>query len=427
MRLGDHCEKIGSGATPRGGKESYLATGPYSLIRSQNIYNDGFARAGLAYISEEQAAALANVDVRPGDVLVNITGDSVARACQVDARVLPARVNQHVAIVRPKKQTLDPTFLRYWFVTSETQNHLLALASAGATRPALTKAMLENLTVPAPNIDKQRAIAAVLSALDDKIELNRRMTETLEASARALFRDWFVDFGPTRAKAEGRPAYLAPDLWSLFPDRFGDDGLPEGWRTGVLADIIDVSPSEPLKRGVAAPYLDMAALPTSGPNAQPAVEREYASGTRFRNGDALLARITPCLENGKTAFVQHLPENTVGWGSTEFIVLRSIWPVPESVAYLIARDDDFRRHAIRSMTGTSGRQRASADAVAAYPMALPLDESLWRYLSPPLDSAFERIRRNAGVSDALTKTRNGLLPKLMSGELSVRDAEALAA
>ncbi|MGJ3628164.1 hypothetical protein AB5I41_16540 [Sphingomonas sp. MMS24-JH45] len=142
------------------------------------------------------------------------------------------------------------------------------------------------------------------------------MNETLEASARALFRDWFVDFGPTRAKAEGRTAYLAPDLWSHFTDRLSDDGVPIGWRTGVLADIIDVSPTEPLKRGVLAPYLDMAALPTSGPNAQPAVQRKYASGTRFRNGDTLLARITPCLENGKTAFVQSLPENTVGWGST---------------------------------------------------------------------------------------------------------------
>lgn len=92
MRLGDHCEKIGSGATPRGGKDAYLPTGPYSLIRSQNVHNQGFSCAGLAYISEVQAAALANVEVRSGDVLVNITGHSVARVCQVDARVLPARV-----------------------------------------------------------------------------------------------------------------------------------------------------------------------------------------------------------------------------------------------------------------------------------------------------------------------------------------------
>ena len=107
--------------------------------------------------------------------------------------------------------------------------------------------------------------------------------------------------------------------------------------------------------------------------------------------------------------------------------MRAIWPVPESVSYLVARDEDFRRHAIRSMTGTSGRQRASADAVERYPMALPADDRLWRQLSPALDTAFERIARNAQVSEALAKTRDGLLPKLMSGELRIRDAEALAA
>ena len=317
----------------------------------------------------------------------------------------------------------DPRFIGYFLGRLDFMAY-----SDKAAVPGVNRNHLHQATVRLPaRKDEQVAIAGVLSALDDKIELTRRMNETLEASARALFRDWLVDFGPTRSKAEGRPAYLAPDLWSLFPDRLGDDGLPVGWRTGVLSDIIDVSPAESLKRGVLAPYLDMAALPTSGPNAQPAVQREYASGTRFRNGDTLLARITPCLENGKTAFVQALPENTVGWGSTEFIVLRAIWPVPECVPYLIARDDDFRRHAIQSMTGTSGRQRASADAVTGYPIALPPDDRLWRCLSPALDATFERIARNAQVSQALANTRDGLLPKLMSGELRVREAEALAA
>src|SRR5690606_17552184 len=101
LRLGDHCLKIGSGATPRGGKDTYLSSGPYALIRSQNVHNAGFSAAGLAFISEAQAQQLRNVEVIADDVLLNITGDSVARACQVDPDVLPARVNQHVAIIRP--------------------------------------------------------------------------------------------------------------------------------------------------------------------------------------------------------------------------------------------------------------------------------------------------------------------------------------
>jgi restriction endonuclease S subunit/predicted GIY-YIG superfamily endonuclease len=204
LQLRAACLKIGSGATPRGGKEAYKG-GVTSLIRSQNIYNDGFHRDGLVYIDDEQSAELRNVEVKPDDVLLNITGDSVARCCQVAADVLPARVNQHVAIIRPQPESLDARFLRYVLVSHEYQQRLLALASAGATRPALTKTMIEELDIPSPPLAEQKAIAAVLGALDDKIELNRRMNATLEAMARALFQSWFVDFDPVRQNMDAKP------------------------------------------------------------------------------------------------------------------------------------------------------------------------------------------------------------------------------
>lgn len=398
------------------------------LIRGDNIVQGCLRWDGVKRWPASQAAAHANYALAPNDVVLAMdrpwieAGLKYATIREADC---PSLLVQRVTRLRGTDR-VDGRYLSYVIGSADFTRYVLAVQT-GTAVPHISGGQIKAFEFALPAMGTQVAIAAVLTALDDKIELNRRMNETLEASARALFRDWFVDFGPTRAKAEGRPAYLAPDLWSLFPDRLGEDGLPVGWRTGVLSNIIDVSPPEPLKRGVLAPYLDMAALPTSGPNAQPAVLREYASGTRFRNGDTLLARITPCLENGKTAFVQALPENTVGWGSTEFIVLRAIWPVPECVPYLVARDDDFRRHAIQSMTGTSGRQRASADAVTGYPIALPPDDRLWRCLSPALDATFERIARNAQVSQALANTRDGLLPKLMSGELRVREAEALAA
>ncbi len=158
IQLRDVCLKIGSGATPRGGKEAYKG-GATSLIRSQNIYNEGFHRDGLVYIDDDQSAELRNVEVRPNDVLLNITGDSVARCCQVAADVLPARVNQHVAIIRPEPKSLDARFLRYVLVSHEYQSRLLALASAGATRPALTKSMIEELDIPSPPLAEQKAIA----------------------------------------------------------------------------------------------------------------------------------------------------------------------------------------------------------------------------------------------------------------------------
>ena len=250
LTLGDVCTKIGSGATPRGGKEVYLEDGPYALIRSQNVYNAGFARDGLAFISDAHAEALHNVEVLPDDVLLNITGDSVARVCQVDRLVLPARVNQHVAIIRTDPDKLDSGYLRYYLAAPEVQSMLLSWAGSGGTRNALTKRMIETFVVQAPaDLAEQRAIAHVLGTLDDKIELNRRMNETLEEMARALFKSWFVDFEPVRAKMEGRwrrgqslPG-LPAEYYDLFPDRLVNTELgevPEGWEVRKLGEVVEV-------------------------------------------------------------------------------------------------------------------------------------------------------------------------------------------
>ncbi|HWQ40383.1 MAG TPA: restriction endonuclease subunit S [Burkholderiales bacterium] len=352
IRLGDVCTKIGSGATPRGGSDVYLHDGPYALIRSQNVYNDGFHHEGLAFIDEKQAAELENVEVLDGDVLLNITGDSVARACQVDSKVLPARVNQHVAIIRPDPSQLAPRFLRYVLISPEMQTKLLSWAGSGGTRNALTKGMIESFDVLAPtDIAEQRAIAHILGTLDDKIELNRRMSETLEAMARALFQSWFVYFDPVRAKMEGRwrrgdslPG-LPGHLYDLFPARLVDSELgeiPEGWEVASLPNLVEINPPRPLRKGDIAPYLDMANMPTRGHAPDEVVNRPFGSGMRFINGDTLVARITPCLENGKTAFVDFLQDGQVGWGSTEYIVLRPKPPLPEEFAYCLARSEAFR-------------------------------------------------------------------------------------
>jgi len=242
IRLGDVCEKIGSGATPRGGKEVYCDVG-IALIRSQNVYNDGFRDEGLAFIDDVHAQELRHVSVEPGDVLLNITGDSTARACLAPPEVASARVNQHVAIVRPSMDVLDARFLRYTLVSPAMQAHLLALASAGATRPALTKRMIADLRIPAPSLAEQRHIADTLSALDDKIELHRRMNRTLESIARAIFKSWFVDFDPVRKKMEGKTGGelgLPPSLAALLPDSFEGSligPIPNGWRLKPLDQV----------------------------------------------------------------------------------------------------------------------------------------------------------------------------------------------
>jgi len=137
--LGEVCTKIGSGATPKGGADVYLEVGPYALIRSQNIYNNGFHHDGLAYIGDDHATELVNVEVLEDDVLLNITGDSVARVCQVPRTILPARVNQHVAIIRPDPNRLHPRFLWYSLASPEIQSKLLSWAGSGGTRNALKR------------------------------------------------------------------------------------------------------------------------------------------------------------------------------------------------------------------------------------------------------------------------------------------------
>lgn len=182
-RLGDVCEKIGSGATPRGGKEAYKDAG-IPIIRSQNIHDWVFQPDGLAFLDDEQAESLSNVEVRSNDVLLNITGDSVARACIVPSERIPARVNQHVAIVRAGKE-INPTYLLAFLQSKKTT--LLSLASSGATRNALTKRMIENLDIDLPSREIQDSIAQVLDSIQYKITLNNRLNDYLLELATVRF------------------------------------------------------------------------------------------------------------------------------------------------------------------------------------------------------------------------------------------------
>lgn len=344
-------------------------------------------------------------------------------------------LGQNLVLLRANGKTIIPPFLRWlasgphWWVQIEK------FMNVGAVFNSLRCADVPRFELPIPPKSEQRAIAEILDDLDDKIELNRRMNETLEAMAQAIFRDWFVDFGPTCRKIDGATDPVGimgglvsnPDrarrLASLFSETLTDDGLPEGWSSVAAERVIEFNPSEPLKRGTVAFYSDMSSLPTQGSIAEPPILREFGSGMRFRNGDALLARITPCLENGKTAFVDFLPsEKTVGWGSTEFIVLRARPPVPAPYAYLLVRHDEFRDRAIRSMTGTSGRQRVQADSVASFIVARP-DQRVFREFGALVVPLFDLISANGRQNRTLAATRDFLLPKLMSGEITIRDAE----
>ena len=212
-KMGEICTKIGSGATPKGGKEAYLG-GDTSLIRSQNVLDFSFSWDGLAYIDDEQAAKLNGVIIERGDVLLNITGDSVARACIVPESALPARVNQHVSIIRGNTSIVLNDYILYFLQYKKPD--LLSLSQGGATRNALTKGMIEDLLIPLPPLSKQAKIVKVLKSLDNKIELNRRINDNLEQQAQALFKSWFVDFEPFKdGEFEETELGLIPKGWEI--------------------------------------------------------------------------------------------------------------------------------------------------------------------------------------------------------------------
>ena len=222
-KLGEICTKIGSGATPNGGKEAYLG-GDTSLIRSQNVLDFSFSWDGLAYINEYQASKLDGVEIERNDVLLNITGDSVARACIVPDDALPARVNQHVAIIRGNHSMVLNEYILY-FLQFKKQN-LLSLSQGGATRNALTKGMIENLDILLPELSEQKKIVSILKSFDDKIECNRRINDNLEQQAQALFKSWFVDFEPFK---EGE--FVESEMGMI----------PKGWTVGALSEIANIT------------------------------------------------------------------------------------------------------------------------------------------------------------------------------------------
>lgn len=382
-------------------------------------------------ISPEKNDEYRRTELSGGELLISLVGD-VGRCAVVSSNMAGWNAARAVAVLRFQDKA-DAAFVRACLMSQPFQ-HLMQAWSTTTVQATLNLKEIRQIPLPWPAVEQRKSIAYILGTLDDKIELNRKQNETLEAMARALFKAWFVDFEPVRAKMDGRwqrgqslPS-LPAHLYDLFPGRLVESELgemPEGWESVPASRLIEFNPSEPLRKATEAPYLGMAALPTSGSCPEPPVSRPFGSGMRFRNGDTLLARITPCLENGKTAFVQCLPDNTVGWGSTEYIVMRPKLPVPQEFVYLLARDAAFREQAIRSMTGTSGRQRVQADSVAAFKLATPSNDAVWGAFSRAVAPAFGGIKANADSIVTLAQLRDSLLPKLIFGELRVVDAERI--
>ena len=414
VRLGDVCSKIGSGATPSGGKEAYKG-GDYHLIRSQNVLDFAFSKDGLASINDEQANKLKNVEIIQGDVLLNITGDSVARCCIVPSEILPARVNQHVAIIRPRKEELDNHYLLYYLQHYKRQ--LLQIASAGATRNAITKAMIENLILPCPkSLDDQRRIASILSSLDRKIELNNKINADLEEMAQAIFKNWFVDFEPFK---DGK--FVDSELGMI----------PEGWKAISLNEILDnVSGYSYKGSELQSSNIAMATIKnferkggfkTEG--YKEIVISKKIKETQFVNMFDVLVAHTDLTQNAE---IVGNPAIVLSKGGYEKLimsmdltkVISKIDGVTNGLLYCILSTSRFKEHALGYVNGTTVLHM-SKKAVPEYTCAFPKDINQIRDLCITLDSIYKRMAVTYDENSRLSTLRDTLLPRLMSGELEV--------
>ena len=428
MKLSECCIKIGSGATPRGGKESYLESGPFSLIRSQNVHNNLFVRPGLAFISKEQATQLQNVEVKSDDVLLNITGDSVARVCQVPDDVLPARVNQHVAIIRPNPNKVLNKYLHYFLVNPKMQSHMLSLASAGATRNALTKGMIESFELPKITLSEQRAIASVLGALDNKIENNRQMNDTLEEMARAIFKSWFVDFEPVHAKAAGNsPVHMDAETAALFPSSFGDDGLPMGWEKkelGSLAQVLNgyaFKSSDYVKEGL---FVLRTKNFGDAKSAERLADDVYLPEKFAEDYQKYLCEpfdfhvVMVAASLGKTSYI--FPHMLPALRNQNMWCFRPAKGFPYRFFLNLSIEDKIT-HVIGWGSGSARDFFKKADFVKH--QITICKNSILDQFEKTAASLYMKIAANHHQNETLAELRDTLLPKLMSGKIRVADAE----
>ena len=368
-RLGDVCEKIGSGATPRGGKEAYKDAG-IPIIRSQNIHDWVFQPDGLAFLDDEQAESLSNVEVRSNDVLLNITGDSVARACIVPSERIPARVNQHVAIVRAGKE-INPTYLLASLQSKKTT--LLSLASSGATRNALTKRMIENLDIDLPSREIQDSIAQVLDSIQYKITLNNRLN------------DYLADLCETIASryCNDRNSRLRDICYQVADHVDYDNANQETYVS-----------TESLMQNKGVRQL-ASSLPTTG------------KITRYKAGDTLISNIRPYFKK-----IWYAPFE--GTCSGDVIVFRANDPSNAPYLHACLRQDSFFDYVMQGAKGTK-MPRGDKKQMMEFKVASSCSaEDLIL-----LDSVIKQRSDNDSEITKLQKLRDTLLPKLMSGEIDV--------
>ncbi len=385
-KLKNICIKIGSGATPRGGKEAYHG-GNFALIRSQNVLDFVFSSDGLVYINDEQANKLDNVALEKGDVLLNITGDSVARACIVPEKILPARVNQHVAIIRGNNKEVLQEYILFFLQMSK--DRLLQLASAGATRNALTKGMIEDLEIDLPTIEIQKKIVQVLDNICKKIDLNKEINDNLLQQALCVYGELITnkDKNGTIGKyCSVKSGFAFKSSWWI------DSGIKVIKIGSINQDNLNLNDCS---------YVSIDKV-------------EKASDFTVGAGDLLIAMTGATI--GKFAMVPYstdilLVNQRVG----KFFLGES--PVQKlPFIYCTLKQPDISNEIINRGQG-SAQPNISASDIMSIPCVIPSKDIIFDF-NATMQPLFDLIITNQHENQKLSEIRDNILPQLMLGELN---------
>ena len=399
VHIADICEIKSGKRIPKGFDFSPITT-DYRYIRARDIKKGKVDSSDLGYISKEVKDKIARYIVQEDDVVVSIAG-TIGEVGYVPSELDGVNLTENAVRLTNFTEGVFSKFVLYWLMTEWSYEYMNGVA-AGSAQPKLGIYKIEQIPISLPSFEIQHRIADILSAYDDLIENNRKQTKLLEEATQRLYKEWFVDLR--------FPGYEHTKIV---------DGVPEGWGKCSLGDVIEFDPKVQLTKDRIKQFVPMSALNMSSMTLDTAELSETTSnsGSKFQNNDTLLARITPCLENGKTAFVHGIQSSEGAVGSTEYIVMRSKRLNPYMV-YLHARTDGFRQSAINSMSGSDGRQRVKADKLKALSYLLPpttVVNQFGLFAAPIFELVFDLSEQAFQAACA----RERILPKLMSGEVEV--------
>ena len=393
------------------------------LLRATNIRNRALQLEDVLFVPP--ALVRDQQLLRRFDVVIAMSSgsrDAVGRLAQL-RQDWSGCVGAFCGVIRADPERVHPEYIGYVLQSPEFRTRIETHA-VGTAIMNLSRERILGFSLQLPDLPEQRAIAHILGALDDKIELNRRMNETLEAMARALFKSWFVDFDPVRAKAEGRDPGLPKPLAELFPARLVESELgeiPEGWEVGRFGDAVEqlrdqenpLSFPDALYRHFSIPAFD------DGQTAKAELGESIKSlKSRVPPGAILMSKLNPEIE--RVWMVDVRPDDRAVC-STEFLVLRPRPPFTRGYVYCLARSPLFRQQIEGLVTGTSkSHQRAQVESILNLAIVAP---------PSPIVGSFDRsangfLKRSSACRRenlALSSLRDSLLPKLVSGELLVQD------